>query len=732
MGKKLPIEAPADAMQFRALSFSPETVNDEQRSVEFIAATEDPVPMPDYKRGGMVPEILLMSGFVPPKNSRVPLLDTHQRGRSSDVIGSAVDLRVEGESLVGRAVFSSTASDVYQKVKEGHLTDLSIGYPPTAMRSEFVPQGKTKLVAGKLVTGPANVVSKWTVSEVSVAPLGRDGRAKFRSNMEDDFMSDKLRAACIEAGMPENYDEDQAQTWLAENLSKVRSEGSEKKPDEVPKPEENHKRSAGNQTLPEGVNSADIARMISDEVSRLESEREARQDAHRSWVNDECNKRGISADEADVIARSTTSREQAFYKITDILAKRPGPSPHFSAGPSQMDKHTAALSTAMLSRSLGPADFERLVPEKERAAGWEDYKYARLMDVVDVCLEAGGVRNVRGIGSHEKVALILGDEQSLQTRSSEYGFHTTGMFPKILGDSLNKNLRRGFTETPMTWRTVFRQATSVPDFKSIKRIQLSDSPNIDMWDGIGEPNELAFRDEQESYAVECYSNKVSISYKTLVNDDMDALSRIPMKVGAAMARTINAAAWSEITKNPTMQDGQALFLASATGNRFNANFIDSGSGAAPSVATLQEGRSLLRLMRGANVPGAGLTQAQSQAILNIVPRYIVGPAALETTIMQLVNSVADPAASHAGTYNTARTLIPVIEPLLDGDVNTSWYLFADTNQIDTVEVTFLQGQETPVTRRETNFGNLSQTFIILQTFAAKAIDYRGMFKNYGA
>ena len=710
-----------------ALSFSPETVNDEERSVEFIAATEDPVPMPDYKRGKMVPEILLMSGFVAPTNGRVPLLDSHQRGRSADVIGSAVDLRVEGQSLVGRAVFSTTAGETYTKVKEGHLTDLSIGYPPSKMRSEYVPDGKQKIVSGKLVSGPANVVSQWTVSEISVAPLGRDGRAKFRSTKEDDFMSDKLRAACIEAGMPENYDEDQAQTWLVENLSKVRADGDGDGSKDEPTSEANDKRSTGTDELPPSIDPAEIARLVSQEVEKQTAVREEKSNAHRSWVIDECQKRGISEDEAASIARNSYDRATAFEKMVEIMSKRSGPSPHYSAGPAQIDKHREAISTAVLNRSMGPAEFDRLVPEKERAAGWEDFRYARLIDVAKECLRAEGMNNVNSLGSEEIVRGVLGDPDFLATRGANYGYHTTGMFPRIMADSINKNLRRGYTETPMTWRMVFRQAASVPDFKSIKRIQMSDAPNIDMWDGIKDPNEMAFRDEQESYAVECYSNAVSIGYKTIVNDDLDALSRIPMKAGAAMARTINAAAWAQVTSNPTMQDSQALFLASATGNRFKANYTSSGS--APSVSSLQTGRALMRLQVGANVPGSGLAQAAAQSILNIVPRYIVGPAALETTIMQLVRSAADPAASHAGTYNTATTLMPVIEPLLDADSTTAWYLFADTNQIDTIEVSFLQGQEMPLTRRETDFGNLSQRFIILQTFAAKAIDFRGCYKG---
>ena len=49
-------------------------------------------------------------------------------------------------------------------------------------------------------------------------------------------------------------------------------------------------------------------------------------------------------------------------------------------------------------------------------------------------------------------------------------------------------------------------------------------------------------------------------------------------------------------------------------------------------------------------------------------------------------------------YNPNRTLNLVVEPILDASSATAFYGFCDPSQCDTVEVTFLMGQETPVTR----------------------------------
>ena len=135
----------------------------------------------------------------------------------------------------------------------------------------------------------------------------------------------------------------------------------------------------------------------------------------------------------------------------------------------------------------------------------------------------------------------------------------------------------------------------------------------------------------------------------------------------------------------------------------------------------------MRQMRGENTP----EENESTDILNLQPRYIVGPGALDTTIKQLVLSAYDPGSANM-LYNTATQLIPVIEPLLDVDSTTAWYLFASPSQIDTVEVSFLQGQETPAVRSYTDEKTLSQCAIVLQSFGAKALNHRGMQKHAGA
>ena len=709
------------ALNFRSMSLRADSLDEQDRSIGAIAATEQPVPMFDWQRMEVVPEVLRVDGAIIPESRQVPLLDSHQRHTNDNLLGSFKGASVVGDQLHGRSTFSSakSAEDSYTKVREGHLKDLSVGY--RVLEKTFVPKGKTKDIGGRSYTGPVNVVTRWKLHEVSVTPIGADDQAKMRgyqsfplANSKEGFvMNEELRAACIEAGMPADFKDEQAQTWLTENVRKLKA---------APDPKKNEDSSRGN-----GLSQEDVAKLIAKAIEDQDNARKAARDEFRSYVKAAAEKRNLSSLEIDDIIGRCHTKEEALEAIADKVANRSYVNPRFVAGPSEVDKHRAAIGHGLLSRAMRPEHFDKDVPNEKRAAGWQDYRYRSLSEIAAECAEMDGY-DTRGLTKDVVAKIALGFGHTLPgvvRRSASYGYHNKGMFPQLMADAMNKNLLRGYTEVMPTWRRVFVQGPSVSDFKSIKKIRMSDVPNLEIWPGKKAPNEFALTDEQESYGIEAYSNAISVDYKAIVNDDLSGLSRVPFLLGSAAMRTVNYYAWLPITSNPTMNDGQPLFLASPTGNRKKSNYTSSGG--APSVAQLAKGRELLRLQVGANDPDGNA----SSAILNLEGRYLVVPAALETTALQLVGSQADPAASHAGVVNPARSLEVVVEPILDANSSASWYLFASPNQIDTVEVTFLQGQETPQTRTETCFDTLALKTIILQSFGAKALDHRGMYKNAG-
>jgi hypothetical protein len=290
----------------------------------------------------------------------------------------------------------------------------------------------------------------------------------------------------------------------------------------------------------------------------------------------------------------------------------------------------------------------------------------------------------------------------------------------LLLDASNKTLLAGYEEAPYTWSLWARQANSVDDFKNINRMRFSEAPNPEEVPENQDYPEKAMSDSKETYKVSKYGESFSVSWETIVNDDLDALSRIPAMHGNAMRRFQNKKVYEVLTSNPTMGDGYELFSAShASGSNV------SGAAAAPSVTTLNA--AFVKMMTQ-----KGLT---SDAIINVIPKFVIVPVAYSATLLELIASTSYVQAnSNQGVQNIygpggQRPIVPVVEPQLDANSATNWYVAADNAQIDTVELSFLAGEESPVVENEYNMKNDTYYNKIRQTFGTKAIDWRGLFRN---
>lgn len=695
-----------DGLLYRSFAADKSTLDEDNRSINGIAATEQPVLMPDYDRMEMVPETLLMSGvrFA----DTVPLLNNHQRGDAEAVIGSATDLRNVDGRLMTRAVFSSTAEGIFTRVKEGHLKDLSVGYKVEKKR--YIPKDKSERIAGREFTGPINVVTSWTVREVSVTPIGADDQAKLRGLSGDPFMkgasvmlTQEQRDKLVARGMPADLDDAAAVAWSIDNPEVRTVEKIVEKPVEA-----------------RGADSADLFEKFKAEQK---AEREAERKLH-SFIREKCQRHGL---DAQAVIDTCNTEVEAGRKILEMLeARQQDITPaigRFEFGRGRNEKlgdvvRSAFLTRVLSSRGIRGESLKNLIGEKPQGA--DDFRNASLFDFAKLTLEAEGC-DLRGLSKDVIAQRALGfNTESIRSG----GYHFSASFPDLLLDAVNKTLLQAYTERPMTYSAVFRQAASVPDFKTIHRVRLSESPNPMIWPDNTSPEEIAFTDERESYAVEAYAEMASFSWRLLVNDDLDAISRIPQLMGRAAARKVNEVCWAVVTSNPTLAaDGVALY-SDATGARFNDNLTTG----ALTVGALGTAKSLMRRMKGANTKGA----AAGPAILNIEPRFLVVPATIETTAAQLLNSAYDPADNKNQVYNPFRNLQLVVEPLLDDSSTQIWYLFADPGDIDTIEYTFLQGQETPVTDQWMDNETKSRKYSIVQTFAAKAIDHRGTVRSSGS
>ena len=123
-------------------------------------------------------------------------------------------------------------------------------------------------------------------------------------------------------------------------------------------------------------------------------------------------------------------------------------------------------------------------------------------------------------------------------------------------------------------------------------------------------------------------------------------------------------------------------------------------------------------------------------VLNIVPKYLIIPAALETTAEQLLTSTADPEGKNSGVSNPANRSRSNLELIVDATLDelsgeTAYYLVATKGQVHTIEVCYLNGNSAPIIETGTDFNTLGIKFRMYHDFAINVLDTRGLVKNPG-
>lgn len=736
---------PEERMVMRFVDIRQETINREAKTVEIVVATENPVERYDLSRGIVVREVLAMDGIeYRGGRNQLPIVDSHDRSTVANVLGSVRNLRIEGDELVGDAMFAQDerSQEAFQKLLDGHLTDFSVTATPK--RVAFVERGTNYTNRrGETVPGPADIVTAWMPTDASLCATGADERSVVRRSYTEipteieREMNESLLAALREMGMPEGLeDPDTVTAWVVGNLNA-------KTPDMATEPVEEIE-SAEPMPLTEEEPMAEVqnADAMASGEDVIEKALKADQ-VRRSEIRAACEKAGIERSFADNLCDTHVPLDIARQKIIEQIGKKNQPlgtpveGNRVEVTGSGVERFVDACRDGLVMRAVGAVN-GKAFKETKPAEGAESFARMSLSRMAEEVLRQAGapVQRMTNVDIARASIGCPGTLERFGIRRDGEAYHVTGSFPNILLDAANKTLLMGYEEAPYTWSMWARQAPSVADFKNINRIRFSESPNLENVPENHDYPEGKASDQKESYKVEKYGSMFSVTWETIVNDDLDAISRIPQMHGVAARRTQNAKVYEVLTSNANLSDGGALFNTTAqTTSGGHANLASSG--AVISVTTLNAAFTSMMTKKGIGSDGT-----DSQAILNIQPRYLVVPAAISATALQVVGSIADPSVggSAAGNSNTlniygpngSRPLQVVVEPVLDGSSTTAWYLAADTSQIDTVEITFLQGEESPVLENEWDFKKDGYRYKVRQTFAAKAIDFRGLYKNPGA
>lgn len=118
-------------------------------------------------------------------------------------------------------------------------------------------------------------------------------------------------------------------------------------------------------------------------------------------------------------------------------------------------------------------------------------------------------------------------------------------------------------------------------------------------------------DKQATIALATYGELFSITRQAIINDDLNMLTDVPMKLGRAAKSTIADLVYAILTSNPKISTDNVSLFDKAK----HANVLES---AAMDVASLDKARQLMRV------------QKEGERHLNIRPAFVLVPTAMES------------------------------------------------------------------------------------------------------
>ncbi|WP_421921600.1 ClpP-like prohead protease/major capsid protein fusion protein [Marinobacter salarius] len=326
--------------------------------------------------------------------------------------------------------------------------------------------------------------------------------------------------------------------------------------------------------------------------------------------------------------------------------------------------------------------------------GENAYRGKTLLGMAEACLEARG-KSVSGMGKMDIVAAAF--------------THSSGDFSKLLSNTANKSMLKGYAEA----EEVFTQFTSVgnlPDFKTSERVDLNEVPSLRKVREGAEYKHITIGERGETVQLATYGELFGITRQAIINDDLSVFTRIPQKMGRAARRTVADLVFDQLTSNPVMSDGTALFHA-------DHNNLKTGTGL--TVSTFDAMKSAIAV------------QKNGAATLNIRPRFLLVPVALESTARTLMASQFDPSKTQRVPNPIAGMAEVITDARLDAVSAAHWYMLADPMMYDTIEVQYLDGNPNPVLEQQDGWNIDGVEFKVRMDAGAKALDFRTMAKNAG-
>lgn len=631
------------------------------------------------------------------ESGRMPLLDSHQRYSLDAQVGVVRAGRLEGRDLVASVQFSRRpqVAGIVQDVRDGIVGNLSLGYRVHRYQDVTLPTDTMRRLRAV----------DWEPMECSLVTVPADPGSSVRGVLS---LSESAAGASVErAGDALTLCTIQGRqaepdTMTPEQLAALEAARAASQPAGQP--------TTPNTTPAATAPAAPAAPAATSEDALREAQERARS-TERERATEVVRLQGLhnlpAAWATRVMGNGALDLAGIRMAALEELAQRSNATHATTAvtmGQDAGDKLRSAVEGALLVR-MG---VEREAPTPEaRSLGRRGVR-----GLAEVFFEGIGVR-VHDLTPTEFANLALKGSTG-SSRDPSRGLMSTSDFSHLLANVQNKAMRKRYEATPQSWLAIARRSEA-PDFKPMKRIQLSGGTQLKTVNEHGEFERGSLADSSETYSLKTQGLIFVFTRAAFLNDDLGELMRVTERMGARAADRRTDLVISLITANAALGDGVAWFHATH-GN------LATGAPSALSETSLQTMLSAMRVQKDL-----------SGNLLNIRPAILMVPAALEVAARKLTTQVTPQQSSNVNVFQGMFEQV-IVEPRLDAPVGgtTAWFAFASPNQVDVIEYAELSGQSGPQIMVRNGFDVDGVEYRVHDDFGAAPLEYVSAYKAAGA
>ncbi len=404
-----------------------------------------------------------------------------------------------------------------------------------------------------------------------------------------------------------------------------------------------------------------------------------------------CKDFGVSAD--GYIEKGSTV-EEARAAVLEILRTRESgeglPAANAEVTQAEEDKYRSAARDGMLQR-MG-------FSVQKPAAGAREFIGMSLKELAKDCVARSGEQSERRLNDVEELM-----RSALVPNSA---------FVSVINNTMGAVLSDGYS----TANTTFQQWAgkgSNPNFKASNRYRLSAAGDFYEIPQNGEFKNSEVTDEGVATRLKTFGKKFAFGRQTIIDDDLGTIARALQAQVRSNKRFINAKVYEALTASSSIYDGKALF---------HNDHKNLGTAGELSIETINE--LLIKMALQKDMSG--------KEQLNITPAFLLVPVALQMAAGRLIYSAADPSGNNSGVANPMQNKLSIIaDAALDAKSAKAFYLAASPADVDTIEVTYLNGKEEPTLESNVSFERLGIEYRLYHDFSVSVLDYRGLAKNAG-